>query len=55
MNSGGSRSSAHLASELFNRMAGVMLRENPYNGAGPALIATLPGEVAVAGRGCVSI
>lgn len=45
--SGGSGSSAHLASELFNQMAGVKLREIPFKGAGPALLATLSGEVAV--------
>ena len=36
--SGGSGSSAHLAAELFNQMAGVKLREIPFKGAGPALI-----------------
>ena len=45
--SGGSGSSAHLAAELFNQMAGVKMREIPFKGAGPALIATLSGEVAV--------
>jgi len=45
--SGGSGSSAHLAAELFNQMAGVKLREIPFKGAGPALIATLSGEVAM--------
>src|SRR6185503_573040 len=45
--SGGSGSSAHLAAELFNQMAGVKLREIPYKGAGPALIAVLSGESAV--------
>ncbi len=45
--SGGSGSSAHLASELFNQMAGVKLREIPFKGAGPALVATLSGEVAL--------
>ncbi len=42
--SGGSGSSAHLAAELFNQMAGVKLREIPYKGAGPALQAVLSGE-----------
>ena len=42
--SGGSGSSAHLAAELFNQMAGVKLREIPYKGAGPALLAVLSGE-----------
>ena len=45
--SGGSGSSAHLAAELFNRMAGVKLREIPYKGAGPALAAVLSGESAL--------
>ena len=44
--SGGSGSSAHLAAELFNQMAGVKLREIPYKGAGPALVAVLSGESA---------
>ena len=44
--SGGSGSSAHLAAELFNQMAGVKLREIPYKGAGPALMAVLSGESA---------
>jgi tripartite-type tricarboxylate transporter receptor subunit TctC len=45
--SGGSGSSAQLAAELFNQMAGVKLREIPYKGAGPALLATLAGECSV--------
>ena len=45
--SGGSGSSAHLAAELFNQMAGIKLREIPYKGAGPALTAVLSGQVAV--------
>jgi tripartite-type tricarboxylate transporter receptor subunit TctC len=45
--SGGSGSSAHLAAELFNQMAGVKLREIPYKGAGPALLAVVSGESAV--------
>ena len=45
--SGGSGSSAHLTAELFNQMAGVKLREVPFKGAGPALIGTISGEVAV--------
>ena len=45
--SGGSGSSAHLTAELFNQMAGVELREVPFKGAGPALIGTLSGEVAL--------
>ncbi len=45
--SGGSGSSAHLSAELFNQMAGVKLREVPFKGAGPALLGTLSGEVAL--------
>ncbi len=45
--SGGSGSSAHLSAELFNQLAGVKLREVPFKGAGPALIGTLTGEVAL--------
>lgn len=45
--SGGTGSSAHLTAELFNQMAGVKLREVPFKGAGPALIGTITGEVAV--------
>jgi tripartite-type tricarboxylate transporter receptor subunit TctC len=44
--SGGSGSSAHLSAELFNQMAGVKLREIPFKGAGPALVAVLSGEIA---------
>jgi tripartite-type tricarboxylate transporter receptor subunit TctC len=45
--SGGSGSSAQLAAELFNQMAGVKLREIPYKGAGPALLAVVSGESSV--------
>ena len=45
--SGGSGSSAQLSAELFNQMAGVKLREIPFKGAGPALLATVSGEVFV--------
>src|SRR5262245_38924741 len=45
--SGGTGSSAHLAAELFNQMAGVKIREIPYKGAGPALTAVLSGESAL--------
>ena len=45
--SGGSGSSAHLAAELFNQMAGIKLREIPYKGAGPALTAVLAGHIAL--------
>jgi tripartite-type tricarboxylate transporter receptor subunit TctC len=42
--SGGTGSSAQLAAELFNQLAGVKLREIPYKGAGPALLAVVAGE-----------
>ena len=45
--SGGSGSSAQLAAEMFNQMAGVKLREIPYKGAGPALLAVIAGESSV--------
>ena len=45
--SGGNGSSAQLATELFNQMAGVKLREIPFKGAGPALTAVLGGQVSV--------
>jgi len=45
--SGGSGSSAQLSAELFKEMAGVKIREVPFKGAGPALIGTLAGEVAL--------
>ena len=45
--SGGAGSSAQLTAELFKQMAGVQLREIPFKGAGPALIGTLSGEVAL--------
>src|SRR5687768_2116953 len=45
--SGGTGSSAQLAAELFNQMAGVKLREIPYKGAGPALLAVVSGETSV--------
>jgi tripartite-type tricarboxylate transporter receptor subunit TctC len=45
--SGGTGSSAHLTAELFNQMAGVKLREVPFKGAGPALVGTISGEVAL--------
>jgi tripartite-type tricarboxylate transporter receptor subunit TctC len=43
--SGGSGSSAQLAAELFKQMAGINLREIPYKGAGPALVAVVSGHV----------
>jgi tripartite-type tricarboxylate transporter receptor subunit TctC len=45
--SGGTGSSAQLSAELFNQMAGVKLREIPYKGAGPALLAVVAGETPV--------
>jgi tripartite-type tricarboxylate transporter receptor subunit TctC len=45
--SGGNGSSAQLAAELFNQMAGIKLREIPYKGAGPALLAVVAGESSV--------
>ena len=45
--SGGNGSSAQLAMELFNQMAGVKLREIPYKGAGPALTAVISGQAAL--------
>jgi tripartite-type tricarboxylate transporter receptor subunit TctC len=42
--SGGNGSSAQLAAEMFKHMAGVKLREIPYKGAGPALLAVIAGE-----------
>jgi tripartite-type tricarboxylate transporter receptor subunit TctC len=43
--SGGSGTTPHLATELFNVMAKVKLTHVPYKSAGPALIALLSGEV----------
>jgi tripartite-type tricarboxylate transporter receptor subunit TctC len=45
--SGGSGSSAHLAAELFKQMAGINLREIPYKGAGPALVAVMSGHTSL--------
>ena len=42
---GGSGSATHLASELFNGMAGVSTRHIPYKGAAPALIDLIGGQV----------
>ena len=41
----GSGTSAHLAGELFNSMAGVKLVHVPYKGAGPALTDVMGGQV----------
>jgi len=43
----GSGTSAHLAGELFNMMAGVTLVHVPYKGSSPALTALLSNEVQV--------
>lgn len=43
--SGGVGSSAHLAVELFQRLAGVSLQHVPYKGAGPALTDTMGGQI----------
>ena len=43
--SGGVGSSAHLAVELFQRLAGVTLQHVPYKGAGPALTDTMGGQI----------
>jgi len=43
--SGGIGSSAHLAVELFVRLAGVQLQHVPYKGAGPALTDTIAGQI----------
>ena len=45
--SSGSGSSAHLAGELFNNMAGTKMTHVPYKGGGPAVIALIGGEVSV--------
>src|SRR5438105_2544725 len=37
--------SSHLAGEMFTMMAGVKIVHVPYNGAGPALIALIGGQV----------
>ena len=44
---GGNASSNHLATELFNYMAGVKLVHVPYKGAGSALTSIVSGETAV--------
>jgi tripartite-type tricarboxylate transporter receptor subunit TctC len=45
--SSGSGSSAHLAAELFNSMAGVKMTHIPYKGGGPAVVALAGGQVSV--------
>jgi tripartite-type tricarboxylate transporter receptor subunit TctC len=43
--SGGAGSGAHLATELFNHMAGVNIVRVPFKGAGPATNAVIGGDV----------
>jgi tripartite-type tricarboxylate transporter receptor subunit TctC len=43
--SGGTGSTTHLASELFNQLAGTRFVHVPYKGSGPALNALVAGEV----------
>jgi tripartite-type tricarboxylate transporter receptor subunit TctC len=45
--SSGSGSSAHLAGELFNSMAGTKMNHIPYKGGGPAVVALVGGQVSV--------
>lgn len=45
--SGSSGSSSHLASELFNAMAGINITRIPYRGVGPAMLGLLSGQVQV--------
>jgi tripartite-type tricarboxylate transporter receptor subunit TctC len=45
--SGGNASSTHLATELFDYMAGVKMVHVPYKGAGSAFTSTISGETAV--------
>ncbi len=45
--SGGSGSTAHMATELFKTMAQVDLLHVPYKGTGPSMIAVLSGESSV--------
>ncbi len=43
--SGGTGSSNHLATELFNQMAGTRMTHVPYKGTGPALNDLLGGQI----------
>ena len=45
--SSGAGSSAHLAGELFNSLAGTRMNHIPYKGGGPAVIALVGGQVSV--------
>jgi len=45
--SSGSGSSAHLAGELFNSLAGTKMNHVPYKGGGPAVLALMSGECAI--------
>jgi tripartite-type tricarboxylate transporter receptor subunit TctC len=46
--SGGSGGAIHLATELFNQMAGTKLTHVPYKGSGPALNDLLGGQIQLA-------
>jgi tripartite-type tricarboxylate transporter receptor subunit TctC len=46
--SGGSGSTLHLTAELFKTMANVNIVHVPYKGTGPAIVALMSGEVALA-------
>ena len=43
--SGGAGSTSHLATELFNQMAGIQVAHVPYKGSGPALNELIGGQV----------
>ena len=45
--SSGAGSSAHLAGELFNNMAGTKMNHVPYKGGGPAVVALVGGQVSI--------
>src|SRR6476469_9968560 len=47
MASPGNGSVAHIAGEMFKRLAGIEMRHVPYRGSAPALIDLLSGEVQV--------
>jgi tripartite-type tricarboxylate transporter receptor subunit TctC len=46
--SGGSGSTLHLTAELFKTMANVNIVHVPYKGTGPAIVALMSGEAAIA-------
>jgi tripartite-type tricarboxylate transporter receptor subunit TctC len=43
----GSGSLAHMAGELFDKMAGVQMSHIPYSGGGPAIIAVIGGQTPI--------